>query len=499
MPKTPRRSRRPETPPPPPPSPEERRAAAAEWARRNPRQAAAALVSWGRGLLHDAEDIPLTPDYDRARALVVRLREDIIADSPLEVRGLPSKREGFAAAIPNGPPVFYGGRWKAAPDAPTAPDGRPLTVAGPDGGYRHFHQGDEWIPFTGDRPRFRWLLQTAWDAVLPDELNCLTVAVEARAAAANLRLDPILPRLVVTLPPDRERGLTLPGGLAPPADPDEGRLTLFPESRGRPLPAILELCDRAGVPVMAQGRGAPLPLALTVEAFLSVPVSRRNRPYNEITWTPGELIEAVYPGGRGRGSYADQWARIKAALVETAFLRIPWVDHLGLHEWLGLIVRDLPADPRPARDFPIPLWVSLPPGTKHGPKIDRPALRRARLESAGIYRALLAVESLAWRMGRSVRPKTGGRNWARRAGDYTDAILDAGLRRRIVFGHSRERRHRAAGLADEVFERLAEDYDYEIVSRRAVDPRTGVSGWLVLPGKAAAAVARGPLPRKAGR
>ena len=51
--------------------------------------------------------------------------------------------------------------------------------------------------------------------------------------------------------------------------------------------------------------------------------------------------------------------------------------------------------------------VALPPGSEHGPAVDRPALRKAGLVSSQAFRIGLAVPTLTWIPGLMRRPRRG--------------------------------------------------------------------------------------------
>ena len=135
--------------------------------------------------------------------------------------------------------------------------------------------------------------------------------------------------------------------------------------------------------------------------------------------------------------------------------------------------------------------VELPPGSAHGPVIDRRALAGLGVDSAPRFRAYIAAHSVAWLPGRTRVPHPRNRAlrlWSGDPGKYP--ILTAKDRRRLAFGDD-DKGHRTRAQQDAAWEDLP---GVEILTRQAATP-DGQGGWLIVPEEAAAAIRKGEPPR----
>lgn len=494
-------------------TPDQRLADARRWYRApaNEEAAAAALLDWAR----NAPD-GLPPD---AAALADRLRADAVAPDaflahadrrppPFVLAAIGSVAR-FALRLPDGPLLLADGEWAPAPETKARPGsalhpnmafdaqrgGRLWTVGGEDPAtLRLFFDGREWIPTDAPRP-FRWLYRLAGKTLLPDGLPVAVAAFEARRRAPKRRDLAILPALAFRAPhavqsfhEDRERGIVSALPDAPGFD-RSGRDGLFgPLLPDTPLPAVLELADRSGIPTMARGRGAPLPLRLVVESYQSVELDEARRAPVRIALTVRELAAWLFPRLGRMANPRSDWPRLRAALDHLGRCGFPWLTDGQVTRWRPLHAEAFPDSPTPPPDHAlIVLAVGLPPGTGPGPVIPRHRLREVGADSAPKYRSLIAVHSLAYQLGRTRTPASGRFPETWRGDRSAYPVLDAALRRRVAFG-ALDRKHRTAAAVDAPILDLADDRDAVILDRRAVEPDTRRRGWIVLPPMAAAAV-----------
>ena len=164
------------------------------------------------------------------------------------------------------------------------------------------------------------------------------------------------------------------------------------------------------------------------------------------------------------------------------------VSHYGTHTLRG--VKNLVK--RLEQEDLVVIEVQLPPGSAHGPVIDRRELARLGVHSAPRFRSYIAAHSVSWRPGRTrvVVPRSGGRRaWSADATSYP--ILTAKDRRRLAFGDD-DKGHRTRAQQDAAWEDLP---GVEILTRQAATP-DGQGGWLIVPEEAAAAIRKGEPPRE---
>ena len=500
------------------PTLDQRTDAARRWYRdpANDEAAVSALLDWAR---HAPDALPTD-----AAALVRALRAEIVAPDafgshadglPLSIAGTIARYPRFAFAAP-GALVLAGGTWRDGPEG--TPDGWTIQLRGeiselslpdartrgrvrvaPDAdtpetpAVRIFVDGYEWTPAPGRR--FRWLYRLAGRTLLPDGLPVAVAAFEARRRAPKRRDLAILPALAFRVPraaqsfhEDRERGIASALPDAPGFDRADRPGLFGPLLPDTPLPAVLELADRSGIPTMARGRGAPLPLRMVVEGYQSVELADARRGPVRIALTVRELISWLFPRLARMPNPASDWPRVRAALDHIGRCGFPWLADGQVTRWRPLHAETFPDSPTPPLDDAlVVLAVGLPPGTGPGPVIPRHRLRLVGADSAPKYRSLIAVHSLAYRLGSTRAPRRDRYPETWRGDRTAYPVLDTALRRRVAFG-ALDRKHRTAGAVDAPILDLAEDGDAVVLDRAAVEPDTRRRGWIVLPPKAADAV-----------
>ena len=215
------------------------------------------------------------------------------------------------------------------------------------------------------------------------------------------RIDPIFPVVQsVREPPEREAGRLAFGGIIEARKSLPAQLPLLPTPEGPRVP-LLELSDWRGVPTMAKGRGAPLDLRLAVGACVLTPHAAR-AARGRLVVTVRELRDFLFPNGWER---RRDWPRIREALFRARDYVIP--DGRG--NWLPFALRREPGEDAALDDLVL-IDVELPPGSGHGPVIDRRELARLGVVSAPRFRAYIAAHSVAWRPGvtRRRRPRNRG-------------------------------------------------------------------------------------------
>ena len=156
-------------------------------------------------------------------------------------------------------------------------------------------------------------------------------------------------------------------------------------------------------------------------------------------------------------------------------------------------LRTLPGE-RPALSDPVVFEVALPPGSEHGPAVDRPALREAGRISSPAFRIGLAVPTLPWLPGRTRRPAVKARRgqWGQGPGLWIgDArhypVLSLRDRRRIAFGPDATPSDRSGPKVDRAWHKAADAAGVVILETEAVE-RSGKRGWRVVPPAAAKAI-----------
>ncbi len=326
-------------------------------------------------------------------------------------------------------------------------------------------------------------------AVDTSGLSALAFAYARRPKAANLqRLDPILPRITVgAVNPARERGELL---LAVNGLPGlrESALPLFPEvADDDAIVPLLELANVAtGDRAVSSGRGAAHELRLVFEALTALPPGGYAGGV-PVAYTVEDLLRAFYRGGAASmyrsGDRPGDWAQIRAACEWIDRAALPWrVPSGNVQSWFLMRLRTLPGD-RPALSDPVVFEVALPPGSEHGPAVDRPALRVAGRISSPAFRIGIAVPTLTWIPGLTRRPVKGpGGLWIGDASRYP--VLSRRDRRRIAFGP--DATHDNARV-DRAWRKAADAAGVVILDTEAVD-RVGKRGWIVVPAAAAKAI-----------
>ena len=231
-------------------------------------------------------------------------------------------------------------------------------------------------------------------------LTLLGVALAAaipREGRANRGARPILPTVraqpvLLELPAD-QAGRVSPLMAAPPPS--------APMLPGFDPPAVLEasplaVFDRAGGVSRSPGRGAALAMRAFVELLLFADLEARGALGGvryEITLR--ELVGALWPHGWRRRIHE---AALRSALRQIEGLRVLLPEAPPGSGWRrsepGLwhpIELPVLFDPGAGMEARLGVRVQLPYASRHGPRVDRAALREAGLDSAPMYRALLAL------------------------------------------------------------------------------------------------------------
>ena len=371
-----------------------------------------------------------------------------------------------------------------------------------------------WADMEGFDPRPALALFSAlmWDRTAPPDLDGVALAITrgwlaVRAAvpdrgpghpfgpivaawlarppvvAAESRRDPLLPVVrSVTEAPERTAGRLALGGIGGQNIPAGGaQLPLIPSPPGPRVP-LLEVADMRGGPIMARGRGAPLDLRLLVAVCVLLP-HRTRAARGTLDVTVRELRDFLFPNRWQRGR---DWPAVQAALWKAHNYMIPGRFRFGsgiVDGWVPFRLRGGAGDGAVLDDHVL-IDVELPPGSAHGPRIDRPELTQLGVESAPRFRAYIAAHSIAWIPGRTRIPYPGGgppRLWSGDPGKYP--VLTAGDRRGNAFSDG-DRSHRTVQEQDAAWENLPGTV---ILTRKATTP-DGHRGWLIVPEGAAAAI-----------
>ena len=294
----------------------------------------------------------------------------------------------------------------------------------------------------------------------------------------------ILPKIeVLPAHPARERGMLF-GGLTDGRKPSETELPLVPQSSERNRVAILDVVDATGLPIMARGKGAPLALRFGIRSLLTVKPHDRRRQSVRLAMTLGELAAGLYP----TKFYSRDWPKLRNVLLEARNYGMLIEDGRSL--WFPWAVRRLPAEHAPSMDDLVVVDLAFPPGSAEGPLIDLATLDQLGVESAPRYRAYLAVHSLNWQNGITRVPVDTRRDqwrWAKDAARYPVVTLEE--RRRLAFGND-DRKHRTTAEIDAAFANLP---GLVVVDHNARDPRSGVTGWRIMPADAVELSGEGPV------
>ena len=235
--------------------------------------------------------------------------------------------------------------------------------------------------------------QTRPEELLPDE-----------------RSDPLFPAIIVQAKPDDHRTgrlFTAPQFVQDGPNgqiffPQFAKTLAAPESPALPV----KLYDLGPRRTERAQRGAPLVLRIFVEVCLSVEPSKRGAgPCVLGPMRLKDFLLLIYPSAREWRPSKHLPALLDALKrLDSPDARIPWCDPETGSWYARRVVspRDIPLTGR-AHDW-ISFSVDLPPGSEQGVIVDRPALRRAGVESVTRYRLILSL-SAHWRIdGRTRRP-----------------------------------------------------------------------------------------------
>ena len=175
-------------------------------------------------------------------------------------------------------------------------------------------------------------------------------------------------------------------------EPDQLPLPGIEPVQPSPVPVLPFVApfDHAGGTSMTQGRGAAHSLRLFVETLLAVPpeLRRSTGTPTAMTCTLRQLRDALWPRGWQRGR---DWPRLMAGLDDLSRLGVEWELPNGQGGvWYTVTVRSRPRDGALLDDV-FRFEVLLPPGSHHGPMIDRTHLRLLGLDSAPAFRLYLAL------------------------------------------------------------------------------------------------------------
>ena len=259
------------------------------------------------------------------------------------------------------------------------------------------------------------------------------------------------------------------------------QLPLFPEVPNRKQVPILDMVDASNLPVTRQGGGVPMPLRLVVWVLMAVKLGHRQAAVpRPVPFKMRELVNGMH---QKRWNRTNQWPTMRSALRSLGDYSIPIV--IGGKAYSYHPVTPLLVSEEPALDDLIVLNVSYPPGLGSGPIVDLPMMGVLASESTGRWRAYIGAESVAWNTGVTRRKVAGRWFWSKDSDDYD--VLTKHDRRRLAYGKDTKRR--SQGVVDAAFENLPGLLPgLVVVSKQAINPRTGEGGWLVLPEAAAKAV-----------
>ena len=231
-------------------------------------------------------------------------------------------------------------------------------------------------------------------------------------ARAESRRRGILPKQVAyrqaALP-----ALDIPGPGPTPGmvqEPTQGFLPgLIPDRP--PLPALLDLYDRAGGRSTTGARPAPLEMRFFTTALMALPVSARDGRLHEITFTVRETVEDWLnwkaKNYRVRGKFTGVALQQALATVRDMCIQMPRVDGgAGPGGWYYPIM--VSAGQGWDLDSRLALVMRLPPGAGVGPQVDRAMLSYIGNVSGPSYRAYLGLacewDRVGGHNGRLIRP-----------------------------------------------------------------------------------------------
>ena len=242
--------------------------------------------------------------------------------------------------------------------------------------------------------------------------------------------------------------------------------------------SLLNLYGRKGL-VKSRAQGAALEARLVVFVMLSVPPEHRGGRSVRVEIPIRRLRGWIFPN---RWNGRVDWGRLKTALEDCGTYYVKLANGT---QWRPVLLRSSPPEDDAGNvdlDGRVALEVAYPPGADTGPPVDLNELAKLGVTSGPQWRAYLAAWSLAWQPGRTRRPVPGapGRwGWSKRVEDYH--VLTRGDRRRLAFGED-DTKNRTRAEIDAAWTDLP---GLAAVTGQR-DPRTGKSGWRIVPEDVAA-------------
>ena len=188
---------------------------------------------------------------------------------------------------------------------------------------------------------------------------------------------------------------TLPGLLDDADWHDTDFLPLFDDGpRDSPIVRMptLELLHGAGIPAGQPGKGAPGDLRLLYELLIDAPPEARDGGTARLEYSVDDLrrmLASPAPGARPLLNVAgERWGSFMRMLKRARSYTMP-ADG-GASAWLPIAIRSYPQHPRGV----LRLDVSLPPGSRKGPRILLKWLRRYGAASYPAWRTWLSLAYL---------------------------------------------------------------------------------------------------------
>ena len=196
-----------------------------------------------------------------------------------------------------------------------------------------------------------------------------------------------------------------------------------------PRVPILDIADKAGAPVLAQGRGLPLPARTLLYALLLVPPRERPLGGADYAIKLRDMARRLWPGTT---VYRKHVRLMVEALEELHRYRVVFPDGGW---WTPAMLRGR-VSAKETLDSEFYLNVSYPPGAgRGGPAVDLPKLWEMAAKSGPRCRAYIAAHTINYLPGKTrVPPRKGTpfRIWSTDPSAYP--VLSPADRRRLAFG-----------------------------------------------------------------